>query len=271
MPDPMSDLSTPADATPSAPVVQPTTPSAAPAVPAATPTGTPAPARGAPEGWVPSYRLREAREAAERQAQETWLQREAQLRAETEQYKRQLHSLVGVEPPPDPQMHAVREQFRQVYPGLSQIEERAQEILESLERSRDQESQNKHYWSTYGRQTMDRLYTHAAESLGGPLTDEAKRALHSSFVGFLQSSPELQARYSDDPTVVEDFWKAFSSSFIDPVRRTAAATVIGRAPTSIGMPQDTPGGAPRATPVPQPANADERVATAWTQYQTTKR
>ena len=262
---------TPADATPSAPVAQPTTPTAAPAVPTATPTGTPAPATGAPEGWVPSYRLREAREAAERQAQESWAQREAQLRAETEQYKRQLHSLVGIQPPPDPQINAVREQFQQVYPGLSAIEERAQEILESLERSRDHESQNKHYWSTYGRQTMDRLYTHASEALGGPLTDEAKRALHSSFVGFLQSSPELQARYSDDPTLVEDFWKAFSSSFIDPVRRAATTATIGRAPTNVGIPQDTPGGAPRATPVPQPANMDERVSQMWTGYNATKR
>jgi hypothetical protein len=134
-----------------------------------------------------------------------------------------------------------------------------------IERAGDLESQNSHYWQSYGRQTMDNLFKHAAETVGSPLTDDAKRVLHSSFVGFVQSSPELTARYANDPTIVEDFWKAFSSSFIDPSRRAATAPAIGRAQAA--TPQDTPGGAPRATPVPQPANLDERAASAWALYQ----
>ena len=266
MPD-LNVVETPASATPEAPVQPVTTPQVTPQ--SATPTVTPAPATGAPpEGFVPSYRLRETRDAAIRQAQEAHAQEINAIRAEAERYKQQLHSLVGVTPPPDPEISGIRQQFSQVYPGLSKIEERAEEIMGILERAGDLESQNSHYWQTYGRQTMDRLFSHAAETLGAPLNDEAKRALHSSFVGFIQSSPELQARYSSDPTLVEDFWKAFSSSFIDPVRRTATTAAAGRAPTNIGIPQDTPGGVPRATPVPQPSNADERVANAWTQFST---
>lgn len=196
-------------------------------------------------------------------------QREAQIRAEADRYRQQLHAIVGVQPPQNPEVEAVRNQFGQLYPGLSKIEDRANEILGILERAGDLESQSEHYWQSYGRQSMDRLFSHAQESLGAALTDEAKRALHSSFVGFVQSSPEMTARYAEDPSLVEDFWKAFSSSFIDPARRAASATVQGRA--GVSVPQDVPGGAPRATPAPKPADLDERAANAWAQYQQTRR
>jgi hypothetical protein len=117
---------------------------------------------------------------------------------------------------------------------------------------------------------MDRLFTHASESLGSPLTEEGKRQLHSSFVGFVQSSPELTERYSNDPTIVEDFWKAFTSSFIDPVRRTASATVQGRVASAI-VPQDRPGAPAPVSSGPKPANLDERANQAWALYQQNKR
>lgn len=257
----------PAGATPSASAPVAATP-ATPAAPvaAATPTATPqAPATGVPDGYVPSYRLRETREAAAREAQQTYASQIEAARREAEQYRNQLHALVGVQPPQNPEVEQVRNQFGQLYPGLSQMEQRAQQIMELLDRAGDLESQTSHYWQTYGRQTMDSLFSKAQETIGVPLSDDAKRVLHSSFVGFVQSSPELTNRYSNDPTIVDDFWKAFSSNFIDPSRRAATATVVGRAAAS--LPQDTPGGAPRATPAPAPANLDERAANAWALYQ----
>jgi hypothetical protein len=160
---------------------------------------------------------------------------------------------------------AVRNQFGQLYPGLAKLEERAADLMGLIDRAGDMESQNSHYWQTYGRQTMDRLFEHASTSLGSPLTDEGKRSLHAAFSGFVTSSPELTARYANDPSLVDEFWKAFTSSFIDPVRRTASATVSGRVAGNI--PQDTPGGAPHVNPGPKPANLDDRASLAWTQYQ----
>lgn len=241
---------------------------AQPAIPAT----TPAPATGVPgedrSGWVPPYRIRETREAAAREAQAQFAQREAQYEAQLKQVQSQLHALVGVQPPQNPEVDQVRQQFAQLYPGLAKMEERSAQLEELLSRSGDLETQTSHYWQTYGRQTMDRLFEHAATSLGSPLTEEGKRALHSSFVGFVQSSPEMQNRYASDPSMVEDFWKAFSSSFIDPVRRSASATVSGRA--AVNLPQDTPSGAPRAIPGPQPKDLDERAGAAWAQYQQLK-
>lgn len=256
--------STPAPATEGAPAPQTAT-QTAPTQPAAT-AGVPPPGR---EDWVPSYRLREAREAAQRQAQQEYNQQVAQARADAERYKQQVMALTGATPPPDPGIQQVRGQFGQLYPGLSKIEERAEEILGILERAGDLESQNQHYWKSYGQRTMDQVFSKTAEAIGGPLSEEGKRQLHSSFVGFVQSSPELTDRYANDPTIVEDFVKAFTSNFIDPVRRASTATVAGRAAVVAGLPQDTPSGAPRSSPVPQPANLDERASAAWNLYQST--
>lgn len=244
----------------------PVTPAAP--VAAATPTATPsAPTTGgAPgEGWIPSYRAREIREAAQREAQTAVAQERAQWEARYNQIQSQLHALVGVQPPANPEITAVKNQFGQLYPGLSKLEERAQDLMGLIDRAGDLESQTNHYWTQYGQSTMNKLFDHAAGSLGAPLTDEGKRALHSSFVGFVQSSPEMTARYANDPTIVEDFWKAFTSNFIDPARRVASATVAGRA--AVALPQDSPGGAPRATPGPKLNSLDERADAAWALYQ----
>jgi len=243
---------------------------AAPAAPvtATPPTATPAaPAtQGGPEGWVPSYRIRETRDTAIREAQQQWAEREAQYQAQLQQIQSQLHALVGVTPPQNPEIEAVRQQFSQLYPGLSNLEERANDLLGVLDRAGDMESQSKHYWQSYGRQSMERLFDYASKSLGTPLTEDGKRALHSAFFGYVQSSPEITARYTNDPTLIQDFWNTFTSNFIDPARRVASATVAGRA--GAALPQDTPSGAPQATPAPKLTGLDERAAAAWAQYNT---
>jgi len=260
------------DAGPSAiPTAAPAPAQSAPAAPVAAtpPTAAPVATPQAPEGYVPSYRIRETREAAMREANEQFAAREAEYQGRLNQIQSQLHALVGVQPPPNPEVHAVKSQFSQLFPNLARLEERGVDVLDLLERAGDLESQNKHYWQSYAYQTMDRLYDHASKALGGPLNEEAKGQLHSAFTGFVQSSPELTARYASDPTLIEDFWRAFTSSFIDPVRRSATATVAGRASGAPPIPQDTPSGAPRATPAPQPNNLDERAAAAWALYQST--
>lgn len=250
-----------------------------PSTPAATPVtvATPALATGsAPQTsatpstsiedrsqWVPPHRLRETRDAAIRQANEQSARDIAAIRAESEQYRRQVMALTGVAPPPNPEVTAVREQFKQLYPGLSRLEDKADAFEKLVEQQQQLEAQNGHYWQQYGQSTMNRLFDHAASSIGTPLTDAAKSQLHASFVGFVQSSPELTARYTSDPTIVEDFWKAFTSNFIDPVRRTSAATVVGRA--NVALPQDTPGGVPSPAAPPRPRSLDERAALGWQQ------
>ena len=247
----------PAPATPGAPAPQ-----------SATPAAPPAPATGVVQDdrhdWVPPHRIRETREAALRQAQQGWAQKETEYQQQLKQIQTQLHALVGVTPPQDAEVASVRQQFAKLYPGLAKLEDKADNLLGLGDRAGDMEAQVGHYWQSYGQQTMDRLFEQASTALGGPLTDQAKRTLHAAFTGYVSSSPELEERYAHDPTIVQDFMKAFQASFIDPARRVAAATVTGRAATI--LPQDTPGGAPRSSPVPQLKDLDERAAAGWALY-----
>ena len=242
------------------------------ATPTATPTGTSATAPTTPssEGMVPSYRIRETREAAIREAQQQWGTREADYQAQLRQVQQQLHALVGVAPDQNPQETAIRSQFEQLFPGLAKLEARSQDLLGVVDRSGDLDAQNKHYWSEYGRQRLDSLYAKAGTALGAPLNEKGKSVLKAAFIGYVTSSPELAARYEKDPTVVDEYWADFGSNFIDPVRRTASATVD----TQIGVraiPRDTPSGAPQVTAAPKAKDLDERAAQAWASYNLTKK
>lgn len=251
---------TPGGATPSAPPA-----AGAPAASASQTAPSSAPQEDR-SNWIPPNafrdRLRETRESAYRESQQTWAQREAEIRAEAETYKRQLHSIVGVTPPQNPEIDRVREQFASLYPTLAKLNDfDVEKLQELLERSGDLESQNEHYWKAYGRQTVNTLFTKASEQLGAPLSQEGKEYLHSSFVGWVQANPERANRYANDPSIVDEYLKGFGSSFIDPVRRTATAGIPGRA--NIPLPQDSPSGAPRVPGAPKLENLDERVAAGW--------
>ena len=258
---------TPAPAVPAIPgpsVTQPTTQVA-----------SPTPATGAPQvepSWL-KQRLEETRNSALRQSASQWQQKESAYQAQLEAVQRQLHALVGVTPPQNPEIDAIRNQFAQVFPDewklLQQLKERSGDLDRIFERTEDYESSLKHYWQAHSRQTVDSLFNKAQETFGAPLSDEAKRNLYTAFVGYVQSSPENEARYGQDPSIVEDFWRAFTSSFIDPVRRTASATVAGRVPQA--LPQDNSSGVLRTTPAPQMNNLDERGNAAWAMYNQLKK
>lgn len=241
-----------------------------PAQPAATPSA-PVAQPQVPEGYVPSHRIRETREAAIRQAQSEWGPREQAYQQQLDAMKRQLHAVLGVTPQEDPEISAVKAQFQRLYPGLNDLEQRAKDIMGLVDRSGDLDSQNQHYWTSYGRQTLDRLYSKANDALGGSLNAQGKQALHAAFSGWVASSPELTQRYTSDPTLVDEFFQMWSSSFIEPARRSAAATVQTQTnPAQRFIPQDAPSGAPQMTQAPRPSNLDERAAAAWSQYNAPK-
>ena len=256
---------TPASATPMPSAV----PSAIPQGPVAAPTGLSPAAPEDRSNWVPPHRLRETREAAVREAQQRYQQEQAQLQAQVNHYQQQLRALVGAEPPANPDHDAIRQQFGQLYPGLTKIEARAAQLEQYLDQMPDMESVRDYIWQNHGRQAMDRIYSQAAETLGGPLSAEGKRALHAAFTGWVQSSPEYAQRYVDDPSIVDEFWKTLSSTLVDPARRAASAQVASRVPGA--LPQDTPGGVPSPGPAPKPANMDERIGQMWAGYNANKK
>lgn len=216
-------------------------------------------------------RLEETRAAAERRAAAQWQSQEAQYKSQLEAVQRQLHALVGVTPQENPQVSAVKQQFQQLFPELAQLAERAQDLLSIVDRSSELEVSSKHYWSEYGRQRMESIYSRVGDALGQPLSDAGKRVLHNAFSGWVASSPELSARYTQDPSMVDEFVQDYIATFIDPVRRGATAQVQQQVGQPRTFPQDAPSGVPQVTPTPQPRSLDDRAANAWTLYQTQRR
>lgn len=240
--------------------------------------GTPAPAatqqentqpqatQGGPhgtQGMVPSYRLREYAERI--RALEAELNEHKPYRTKAEQYESQIRALVGVQKPSeeDSQADVVRQQFFKVFPWAKTYEDSHEKFQKLLDLSEQLEQQNNHYWRSYGQTSVDRLYEQANQVYGDQLTETGKSLLYYTLNGLVQNNPEAAARYENDPKFVQEFWKAFSSNLIDPVKRTATAATAQRAPK--GLPQDTPAGVP-VTQGPKPSNLDERVAQAWSVF-----
>src|SRR3990167_5372989 len=217
---PDAPAATPTGFAPASPVA---TPQAIPAFAAATPAAPVAAPTAAPEdrsNWVPPHRIREVREGLQRQ----FAQQQAQQQAQIEQYQNQLRALVGAQPPPNPQIDEVKQAFSQVFgPKSISLFDKAEQIESLLERLPEIESAINHIWGNHGRQSMDRIFHQAEEALGSPLSQEGKQALLAAFSGWVQSSPEYTQRYTDDPTLVDEFWRTLSSTLVDPARRSAAA------------------------------------------------
>lgn len=256
------DTPAPAAAMPATPnvAVQPV------ANPQAAQSGTASP--NPPDGFIPRYRYNEIaqREQHAQAAVKQYQDEMARVKADLDRYRNQVNALVGVTPQQTTEADAIKEQLFKVVPWMKKLEDKFGDLEGLMERGQDMETQVNHYWTTYGNSTMDRLYKLAGESLGGPLTEDGKRQLHSSFVGFLQSSPELANRYASDPTIVEDFWKQFTSSFVEPVRRTASANITQRAAGAINLPQDSRTGIPSPAGAPKLNGLDERAAAAWADF-----
>lgn len=258
-------FNSPADATPSAPV-SPQTPAATPVAQPTTPVASAPPATPATpsedrSNWVPPHRLREQSSKFE----QTLQAERARYAAETEALQKKLQILAGVTPPENPQLDQVKTQFKTVFPDLHGLGEQAAAIKELLAIKDELIAAKDQQWTVYNRSAMDRLYKAAEGTYGTPLSEDAKRSLGMSFIGYLQNDPEAYARYQQDPSIVEEYWKAFSDRFVDPVRRSAMVNTAGRIPQ--GLPLDTPSGAiaPMGGQV-KPQTEDERMAQALSVY-----
>lgn len=248
---------TPATATPVAPAQ-----SGAPAIsptPTQTGTATSNPAPQVPPGYVPSFRIRETRDQYETRIREI----EAAKSAEIARLTQQVQALTGVTPQNRSEEETIREQLYKVVPELKSLVEQREQLAELVAQRQEMAQQQQHYWQSYNRSRMDDLFKTASEAYGQPLSDPQKRYLAASFVGWAQSDPELVERYQSDPSLVNEFWKEFSSSFVEPARRIQATSAVDRVARNV--PQDTPSGnnlRPSNAP-DEPKDLDGKVDKAW--------
>lgn len=257
-----SEIPTPAPSDTGAP-----SPTPAPATPVAAPQ--PGATPGGNEALVPSFRLREAREAYERRLNDEVTRRETEWKQKTEAYERKIQALAGVLPQEESRADQIKEQFFNLFPQYRGLTPEKIAALEKvIERQEALEAENELRWQSHSHTKLNELYGLAAQA-GLPENDQVKGMLHTALIGYLSANPQEQRRFASDPSFISEFFKAYSAAMIDPLRRAQAAAIQGK-PQAL-VPQDSPSGTVRTTTQPlKPKDLNERSALSWTAFQQSK-
>ena len=258
-----NDPNTPAAATPAAPVSptsvsEPVAQQTIPVAPAS--PATPATPSEDRSNWVPPYRLREATQRHEQQL----AAERAQWQAQQVELTKRIQALAGVAPSENQQFDDIRNQFKQVFPDQDWVGGQRAAIEELIQLKDELKASMQAQWESHNRHAMNMLYKDAETTYGTPLTEDAKRTLGASFVGYLQSNPDAYSRYQSDPSVASEFWKAFSDRFVDPARRQAVVNTAQRIPNN--LPQDSPSGIVQPGQAPKAQSQDELLRQALDVY-----
>ena len=209
---------------------------------------------------VPSYRLREVTEryrTLEGYAVQLQQRLEAlEKRSGTQQEK----------PQDDAETRAIRDQFAKMFPNLARLNDIDLERLNAvLDTQPQQQQQWEQYWTNVGQNALRTLQSKVSEVYGDKVDAMTRSVFESAFISWVERDPEARERYlSQDPSLVEDYWKRMAAHVLDPVRKNAAAQVAQR----VGRVERLPTAARSNTALPaqkppKPKTEDELHAAAW--------
>jgi hypothetical protein len=207
---------------------------------------------------VPSYRLREVTERY-RQLEQAALAMQQRLQAVEAQSR-------ATGQPVDQETRAIRDQFRKIFPNLAALDEFDPDQLRGLlQQAPAQQQQWEQYWHNVGTNALRSLQAKVSEVYGEKIDPVTRSIFENAFISWVERDPEAQQRYlSQDPSLVDDYWKKATAAVLDPIRKNAAAQVaqraerIGRLPsvprstTAIGQPKP-----------PKPKTEDDLHDAAW--------
>lgn len=231
--------------------------------PAATaPGGTPDP-NAQPQGgegqMVPSYRLRQVTERYR------MLEQHAQgLQQRLEALER--GSRQAPAPQEDRETAQIREQFSKMFPTLAKLNDfdvaKLEEILQSQPAQQQQWEQ---YWTNVGQNSLRSLQAKITEVYGEKTDPTTRGVFEAAFISWVERDPEAKERYlSQDPSLIDDFWKRTTAAVLDPVRKNAAAQIaqrvdrVNRLPSAAKSNTALPGAKPA-----KPKTEEELHDAAW--------
>jgi hypothetical protein len=166
----------------------------------------------------------------------------------------------------DPRQERLRETIFGLVPGLKELVEKQQQILQAAESGQQWTESNKVYWQGVAVRTLSSVHDGAAAALlgagkaGKDLDEETRNDVQSLFIRWVDGDRTGQRvnRYeSQDPTLVREFLTAWTARYIDPVRRSAAVTAGQRGQQRAQVPTAGPGAMPPAAKPPEQNNMDE--------------
>ena len=103
-----------------------------------------------------------------------------------------------------------------------------QRLMALAERGEDYEAATKHQWDGLARRTLRTVVDKVQDVLGLDTVDaDLAEEIEDSFKRTARRDPEaFRTRYeAEDPTLVDEFVKRYTEKFIDPIRRSATASL----------------------------------------------
>lgn len=195
------------------------------------------------------------------------------LKTENDRFKNVIAQALGINPAngqqveqPDPRTTKLRETIFGLIPELKEFIDKKANLLRMAEAAPVWQQQNESYWQNVATRTLSSVFDSVAKVMlgegktGKDLEPEFVEDLQDSFLKWCERDRTGQriARYEgQDPTLVSDFLKAFSARYVDPVRRSASATVQQRGQVAQQLPVSGPAGMPAASQPPQTNLNDE--------------
>lgn len=219
-------------------------PSGAPSPAGAQPAAPAAPA--VPKGYVPIHRLNE------------YADQNRSLRAELAR-----RSQPPAAPPAavNAQDEEVKSAFFKLFPAAKALFDLpAEKLSHALDRMGQHEASFEHYWTNFGSTALRALRGGIQKTYGAQPDPVAGRFVDAAFIDWLENDQDAKQRFfTGDPELVDDFLKKFTSSLLDPIRRTAVAAEQQRITRRDALPRATPrGGTLGANGAPQkPKTAEE--------------
>jgi hypothetical protein len=172
--------------------------------------------------------------------------------------------------PEDPKAKAIRDRLYEVIPGLKLLDKLGanfDRILEAAEMVPESRTQNERYWDAVALHTTNQLFdgyatmTLGKEKTATDLSDAQRLQLHEDFATWVmrdQSGRRRQRYEALDGKLVGEFLTGVRTTYIDPLRRTAAAPVARRIAAARTLPRGG-GATPVATAPPKPKPQDEEA------------
>lgn len=234
---------------------------AAPKAQGAAPDPAGQPQGGGDGQMVPSYRLRQVTERY-RQLEQHTLGLQQRLEALEKGGGRQAQPA----PQEDRETAAIREQFSKMFPTLAKLNDfDIAKLEEILQTQPAQQQQWEQYWTNVGQNSLRNLQAKITEVYGEKTDPTTRGVFEAAFISWVERDPEARERYlSQDPSLIDDFWKRTTAAVLDPVRKNAAAQIAQR----VGRVERLPSAAKSNTALPgakpqKPKTEEELHDAAW--------
>ena len=205
----------------------------------------------------------------ERQARQALEARIVKAEANYEAERRRVQALAGVNPKSPEELDAdeTRGQLTRLVPWIGKLsDEKVDKLLSLLDNSDSAADFVDKGWLRHGKSMLSSLEKAVATELGGEgkLTDRQSDALTAAYIQAARNPDFLDRHEQGDPTLVEEFAKAWVEDWIAPARRKVTADEVDRARrVPSGKDRSIPAGSTKKVDFKDSKSVEDAMVASW--------